>query len=112
MAHQTGDVLNVVDQKAQPVKSQIIVSTLQRKTCSSRCRHNLEQLMARAKENENLTEMPILVKADVQGSAEAIVQAMEKIGNDVRVRVLPRCDAITIPMSVWPSMGAPVLGLT
>jgi translation initiation factor IF-2 len=29
------------------------------------------------------------VKADVQGSAEAIVQAMEKIGNDeVRVRVL------------------------
>ena len=36
-----------------------------------------------------MAELPILVKADVQGSAEAIVQAMEKIGNDeVRVRVL------------------------
>ena len=27
-------------------------------------------------------EFPVLVKADVQGSAEAIVQALEKIGND------------------------------
>ena len=35
------------------------------------------------------TVAPVVVKADVQGSAEAIVQAMEKIGNDeVRVRVL------------------------
>ena len=38
---------------------------------------------------ESCAELPIVVKADVQGSAEAIVQAMEKIGNDeVRVRVL------------------------
>ena len=45
--------------------------------------------MANAKADENVSELPILVKADVQGSAEAIVQAMEKIGNDeVRVRVL------------------------
>jgi translation initiation factor IF-2 len=36
-----------------------------------------------------VSELPVLVKADVQGSAEAIVQALEKIGNDeVRVRVL------------------------
>ena len=45
--------------------------------------------MANAKADEDVSELPILVKADVQGSAEAIVQAMEKIGNDeVRVRVL------------------------
>jgi len=45
--------------------------------------------MAKAKADENVSELPIVVKADVQGSAEAIVQAMEKIGNDeVRVRVL------------------------
>ena len=45
--------------------------------------------MAKAKEDENVSELQVLVKADVQGSAEAIVQAMEKIGNDeVRVRVL------------------------
>ena len=45
--------------------------------------------MAKAKADQSVAELPILVKADVQGSAEAIVQAMEKIGNDeVRVRVL------------------------
>jgi len=34
-------------------------------------------------------EFPILVKADVQGSAEAIVQALEKIGNEeIRSRVV------------------------
>ena len=31
--------------------------------------------MAKAKEDENVAELPILVKADVQGSAEAINQA-------------------------------------
>jgi translation initiation factor IF-2 len=69
--------------------------------------------MARAKENENLTEMPILVKADVQGSAEAIVQAMEKIGNDeVRVRVLHYgVGAITdTDVGLAEASGAPVIG--
>ena len=45
--------------------------------------------MAKAKEDKDISELPVVVKADVQGSAEAIVQAMEKIGNEeVRVRVL------------------------
>ena len=36
-----------------------------------------------------MAELPVLVKADVQGSTEAIVQALEKVGNEeVRVRVL------------------------
>jgi translation initiation factor IF-2 len=46
-------------------------------------------MMAKAKADQNVSELPILVKGDVQGSTEAIVQAMEKIGNEeVRVRVL------------------------
>jgi translation initiation factor IF-2 len=45
--------------------------------------------MAKAKADLDVSELPVLVKADVQGSAEAIVQALEKVGNDeVRVRVL------------------------
>ena len=45
--------------------------------------------MAKAKADQSVAELPVVVKADVQGSAEAIVQALEKIGNDeVRVRVL------------------------
>ena len=45
--------------------------------------------MAKAKADQAVSELPVMVKADVQGSAEAIVQALEKVGNDeVRVRVL------------------------
>jgi len=44
--------------------------------------------MSQMKEGE-LKELPVLVKADVQGSAEAIVQALGKLGNDeVRARVI------------------------
>ena len=36
-----------------------------------------------------MKELPIVVKADVQGSAEAVKQSLEKISNDeVRVRVI------------------------
>ena len=69
--------------------------------------------MAKAKEDENVAELPILVKADVQGSAEAIVQAMEKIGNDeVRVRVLHSgVGAITeTDVGLAEASGAPVIG--
>jgi len=60
-----------------------------------------------------VAELPILVKADVQGSAEAIVQAMEKIGNDeVRVRVLHSgVGAITeTDVGLAEASGAPILG--
>ncbi len=49
---------------------------------------SLEQMMAKLKSNE-VAELPILVKADVQGSAEAIVGALEKAGNEeVAARVI------------------------
>ena len=49
---------------------------------------SLEQMMSKLKENE-LSEMPILVKSDVQGSGEAISQAIDKLGTDeVAARVV------------------------
>jgi translation initiation factor IF-2 len=49
---------------------------------------SLEQMMSKLKD-KTVSELPIVVKADVQGSAEAIVQAVEKIGNeDVRARAI------------------------
>lgn len=49
---------------------------------------SLEQMMARLKDRE-VQEAIVVVKADVQGSAEAITQALEKAGNDeVKARVL------------------------
>ena len=49
---------------------------------------SLEQMMAKLKQAD-VSEMPLLVKADVQGSAEAITAALEKLGNEeVRARVI------------------------
>ncbi len=49
---------------------------------------SLEQMMARLQQKE-VQELPILVKADVQGSAEAITHSVEKIGNEeVRAKVI------------------------
>jgi translation initiation factor IF-2 len=49
---------------------------------------SLEQMMASLKDRE-IAEAVLVVKADVQGSSEAIKQAVEKLGNDeVRARVI------------------------
>ncbi|NNK78911.1 MAG: translation initiation factor IF-2 [Litoreibacter sp.] len=111
---EAGDVLNVVETEAQARE----IATYREKAAKDKraaagAATTLEQLMAKAKDDENLTEMPILVKADVQGSAEAIVQAMEKIGNEeVRVRVLHSgVGAITeSDIGLAEASGAPVFG--
>ncbi|MBA4801190.1 MAG: translation initiation factor IF-2 [Euryhalocaulis sp.] len=49
---------------------------------------SLEQMMTRVKDKE-ISEFPLLIKADVQGSAEAIAGSLNKIGNDeVRARII------------------------
>ncbi|MGE0062803.1 MAG: translation initiation factor IF-2, partial [Xanthobacteraceae bacterium] len=55
---------------------------------SAGMRGSLEQMMAQAK-TAGRKEFPLVVKADVQGSLEAIVGALEKLGTDeVAARVL------------------------
>jgi translation initiation factor IF-2 len=87
---EAGDTLNVVETEAQARE----IATYREKTAKDKraavgAATTLEQLMAKAKADLSVSELPVLIKADVQGSAEAIVQALEKVGNDeVRVRVL------------------------
>ena len=111
---EAGDVLNVVETEAQAREiAEYRKNAAKEKRAAAGAGTSLEQLMAKAKEDESVTEMPILVKADVQGSAEAIVQAMEKIGNDeVRVRVLHYgVGAITdTDVGLAEASGAPVMG--
>ena len=111
---EAGDVLNVVETEAQAREiAEYRENSAKEKRAAAGAGTSLEQLMAKAKEDENVTEMPILVKADVQGSAEAIVQAMEKIGNEeVRVRVLHYgVGAITdTDVGLAEASGAPVMG--
>ena len=111
---EAGDVLNVVDTEAQAREiADYRMQASKDRRAAAGAATTLEQLMAKAKADEELAELPILVKTDVQGSAEAIVQAMEKIGNDeVRVRVLHSgVGAITeSDISLAEASGAPVFG--
>ncbi|WP_417278627.1 translation initiation factor IF-2 [Celeribacter sp.] len=111
---EAGDVLNVVDTEAQAREiAEYREQAAKDKRAAAGAATTLDQLLAKAKADESVAELPILVKADVQGSAEAIVQAMEKIGNDeVRVRVLHYgVGAITeSDIGLAEASGAPVIG--
>ena len=109
-----GDVLNVTETDAQAREiAEYREKAAKDKRATAGAATTLEQLMANAKTDKNVSELPIVVKADVQGSAEAILQAMEKIGNDeVRVRVLHSgVGAITeTDVGLAEASGAPVIG--
>ena len=111
---EAGDVLNVTETEAQAREiAEYRANAAKDKRAALGATTTLEQLMANAKADEDVSELPILVKADVQGSAEAIVQAMEKIGNDeVRVRVLHSgVGAITeTDVGLAEASGAPIMG--
>lgn len=113
-APQAGDVLNVVDTEAQAREiADYREKAAKDKRAAAGAATTLEQLMAKAKADQSVSELPVLVKADVQGSAEAIVQALEKIGNDeVRVRVLHYgVGAITdSDVGLAEASGAPIIG--
>ncbi len=88
-APEAGDSFDVVPNEA---RAREVTDYRERKRRDTRgaasARSSLEQMMNQMKEG-GMREFPILVKADVQGSAEAIVQALEKIGNEeIRSRVI------------------------
>ncbi len=85
-----GDTLDVVKSEAEAREiADYREKAAKDKRAAAGAATTLEQLMAKAKADKDVAELAVIVKADVQGSAEAIVQALEKVGNDeVRVRVL------------------------
>jgi translation initiation factor IF-2 len=90
-APEPGEIFSVVDTEQ---RARDIVEYRQRKlreksvTPSSGAAASLEQMMARLQQNE-VQQLAVLVKADVQGSAEAITQSIEKLGNEeVKARVI------------------------
>jgi translation initiation factor IF-2 len=75
-------------------------------------RGSLEQMMAQAK-TAGRKEFPLLIKADVQGSVEAIIGALDKLGNDeVGARVvLSGVGGITeSDVTLASSVGAAIIG--
>ncbi len=84
-----GDVFNVVEDERM-ARELVEQRKEERKnaTTGSERKVSLDDLFAQIKEGE-LKELAIIVKADVQGSAEAVKASLEKISNEeVRVRVI------------------------
>ncbi|MEH6359746.1 MAG: translation initiation factor IF-2 [Amylibacter sp.] len=111
---EAGDVLNVVTSEAEAREiADYRIQVSKDKKASVGAGTTLDQLLEKAKADETVSELPILIKADVQGSTEAIVQAMEKVGNEeVRVRVLHAgVGAITeSDVTLADASGAPIIG--
>ncbi|MEJ2025891.1 MAG: translation initiation factor IF-2 [Limibacillus sp.] len=86
---QAGDDFVVVEDETRAREIAEFRSEAKRQSELARAgRGSLEQMLSKIKEGE-VKELPVVVKADVQGSQEAIVQALEKVGTEeARVRVL------------------------
>jgi translation initiation factor IF-2 len=86
-----GDRLAVVDSEARAREVTDYRAREKREKTAARAagmRGSLEQMMAQAK-TSGRKEFPLVVKADVQGSLEAIIGALDKLGTDeVAARVL------------------------
>ena len=87
---EAGDILNVLPSEAKAREISVYrEQNLKNKKNTIGMGSSLDQLLAKAKEDEKLSFLPIIVKSDVRGSGEAIVQAMEKIkSEEVEVRVV------------------------
>ncbi len=108
-----GDVLTVVDSEARAREVALYrqeQATAKRTTSAPA---SLENMFSALAAKQVLLEYPVVIKADVQGSAEAIVNALNKISNDeIKVRVLSSgVGAITeSDVNLAFSSGAPVIG--
>jgi len=85
-----GDEMVVVESEA---RAREVSEFRQRKERQARAaasaRGTLEQMFERIKDGEQVQELPVVIKADVQGSLEAIEGALDKMATEeVKVRVL------------------------
>ena len=83
-----GDTFNVVSDERMARELVEQRKDEKKNASASTVKVSLEDLFSRIKQGE-LKDLNIIVKADVQGSAEAIKQSLEKLSNDeVRVKVI------------------------
>jgi translation initiation factor IF-2 len=107
-----GDVLQVVENESRAREVAEFRQRRRREKASApAARSSFEQLLA--KRDSGAKELPIVIKADVQGSAEAISGALEKLGNDeVRTRVMQSSvgGINEADVTLAKASGAPVIG--
>ena len=113
---EAGDRLAVVDNESRaPARSPTIASGRSATRSAARAtgmRGSLEQMMSQLK-TAGRKDFPLVIKADVQGSLEAIIGALEKLGTDeVGARVLHAgVGGITeSDVTLAEASGAPIIG--
>ena len=108
-----GDTLTVVENEA---RAREVAGYRQEQATRKRTEQapvSLEGMFSALADKANVIEYPVIVKGDVQGSVEAIVNALNKLSTDeIRVRVLlSGAGAITeSDVTRAASTGAPIIG--
>ena len=108
-----GDTLTVVESEARAREVAAYrqeVATAKRTTSAPA---SLENMFSALAAKQAVIEYPVVIKADVQGSTEAIVNALNRLSNDeIKVRVLQAgVGAITeSDVSLAAASGAPIIG--
>jgi len=86
-----GDEFAVVDNegRAREVTAYRQDQNRKKRQAAAAAPKTLESIFSQMKENEGLQTFEVVIKGDVQGSVEAITQALEKAGNDdIQCRVI------------------------
>ncbi len=108
-----GDTLTVVESET---RAREVAAYRQEKATAKRTTTapaSLENMFSALKAKADVIEYPVVVKSDVQGSTEAIVNALNKLSNDeIKVKVLQSgVGAITeSDVSLAAATGAPIIG--
>ncbi len=108
-----GDTLTVVDSEARAREVALYRAEKATAKRTTTAPASLENMFSALAAKQDLLEYAVVIKADVQGSAEAIVNALNKISNDeIKVRILSSgVGAITeSDVNLAFSSGAPVIG--
>ena len=108
-----GDLLTVVEneQRAREVAEYRQEQATAKRTAMAPA--SLDTMFSALKAKENVIEFPLVIKADVQGSVEAINSALHRLSNDeIKVRILHSgVGAITeSDVTLAQASGAPIIG--
>ncbi|AZI36946.1 translation initiation factor IF-2 [Caenibius tardaugens NBRC 16725] len=108
-----GDTLTVVEneQRAREVSSYRKEKATEKRTAMAPA--SLDTMFSALADKQNIIEFPLVVKADVQGSVEAINTALHNLSNDeIKVRILHSgVGAITeSDVTLASASGAPIIG--
>ncbi|MET1753903.1 translation initiation factor IF-2 [Novosphingobium sp. RD2P27] len=108
-----GDLLSVVEseQRAREVSGYRQEQATAKRTATAPA--SLDTMFSALQDKQNVIEYPVVIKADVQGSVEAINQALHALSNDeIKVRVLSSgVGAITeSDVTLAAASGAPIVG--